>query len=209
MICGVCGNPPRTYVYARPHTHARALTALLGKTPQIPQTLNCYAANNSGSAIRVINMSEAIDGAAATAESATAAGKRVVGIPFQKGTSGNPTGRPKVAAEVRELAREHGPAAIVRLVELMSSKDEMVAIAACRAILDRGYGKPEQSLNLPNGGALLNLNLNVQPGQPLTPEMAYKMMCAKLIPADPAHPAFHRSIETQPVSTVEKAEDAS
>jgi hypothetical protein len=123
------------------------------------------------------------------------------------GRSANPTGRTKVAAEVRELAREHGPAAIVRLVELMRSKDEMVAIAACRAILDRGYGKPESSLNLPNGGALLNLNFNgVQPGQQLTPEMAYKLMCAKLIPADPAHPAFRRAIEAQPLSTVEKAE---
>lgn len=69
-------------------------------------------------------------------------------MPFKKGQSGNPGGRPKEVSEVRELAKEHGSAAIERLVQLMSSDNERTAVAACEAILNRGYGKPAQSVTL-------------------------------------------------------------
>ena len=69
-------------------------------------------------------------------------------MPFKKGQSGNPGGRPKEVAEVRELAKEHGSAAIERLVELMASDNERTAVAACEAILNRGYGRPAQSVTL-------------------------------------------------------------
>ena len=62
------------------------------------------------------------------------------------GQSGNPGGRPKIAAEVRDLAREHGGKAIERLVALMHSKNESVAVRAVEAILDRGYGRPMQAM---------------------------------------------------------------
>ena len=67
-------------------------------------------------------------------------------MPFEKGKSGNPGGRPKEVAEVRELAKKHGPAAIKRLVALMDSENERTAVAACQALLDRGYGKPPASI---------------------------------------------------------------
>ncbi len=69
-------------------------------------------------------------------------------MPFEKGKSGNPGGRPKEVAEVRELAKKHGPAAIERLVTLMSSENERTAVAACEAILNRGYGRPAQSVTV-------------------------------------------------------------
>ena len=69
-------------------------------------------------------------------------------MPFEKGKSGNPGGRPKEVAEVRELAQKHGPAAIQRLVTLMSSDNERTAVAACEAILNRGYGRPAQSVTV-------------------------------------------------------------
>lgn len=67
---------------------------------------------------------------------------------FKKGQSGNPGGRPKVEGEVRSLAQQHGPAALQRLVALMKSKNERVAVVAAQAILDRAYGKPPQALQL-------------------------------------------------------------
>ena len=68
------------------------------------------------------------------------------GRPFRKGQSGNPGGRPKVAPEVRELAKEHGPRAFARVIELMDSKDESLALAACKEVLNRAYGKSPQPL---------------------------------------------------------------
>jgi len=44
-----------------------------------------------------------------------------IGKPFKKGQSGNPGGRPKVVAEVKELAREHTAEAIQTLVSIMNN----------------------------------------------------------------------------------------
>ena len=62
------------------------------------------------------------------------------------GRSGNPGGRPKVAAEVRELLREHSSAAVRRLLELVHSKNETVALRASVEILDRGIGRPTHAV---------------------------------------------------------------
>jgi hypothetical protein len=59
-----------------------------------------------------------------------------------KGQSGNPGGRPKVLAELRDLARRHAPAAIQELARLaVEAESEAVRVAAIREILDRGYGR--------------------------------------------------------------------
>lgn len=75
---------------------------------------------------------------------------------FRKGQSGNPGGRPKECAEVKALAREHGAEAIAKLVELMRGEDLRTAKAAADSLLDRGYGKPGQAVELsgPGGAAM-------------------------------------------------------
>src|SRR5262245_8168200 len=72
-----------------------------------------------------------------------------IGKPFQKGQSGNPGGRPKEIAEVKELARQHMPAAIEALVSIMnnSKASDAARVSAATALLDRGYGKPQQHID--------------------------------------------------------------
>jgi hypothetical protein len=61
---------------------------------------------------------------------------------WKPGQSGNPTGNTKLYGETVKLAREAAPAALRRLIELMSSDDERVASVASNAILDRAWGRP-------------------------------------------------------------------
>src|SRR5688572_27672470 len=54
----------------------------------------------------------------------------------QKGTPN------KATAEVRELAGEHGPAALMELARLSTeATTDTARIQACNAILDRAYGR--------------------------------------------------------------------
>ena len=68
---------------------------------------------------------------------------------WRPGRSGNPGGRPRIVKEIRELARQHGAAAIERLRDLMHSSNGGVAVRAASELLDRGYGRPSQSVEPP------------------------------------------------------------
>lgn len=80
--------------------------------------------------------------------------RTAVGRPFQKGQSGNPGGRPKEDPELKNLARAHTAEAIATLVAIMTGQRSPASarVAAANALLDRGYGKPQQSVEL--GGEL-------------------------------------------------------
>lgn len=77
-------------------------------------------------------------------------------MPFIKGHKGGP-GRPKgttgrtadqmVVFDIKQAARAHCREAIERLVLHMRSDDEKVSIMASLALIDRGYGKPEQKVD--------------------------------------------------------------
>jgi hypothetical protein len=88
---------------------------------------------------------------------------------FKPGVSGNPGGRPKkpqswerrrIVADVKALAQECAPEAISTLKTIMLSTKMPPAarLGAATALLDRGYGKPGQGIDLTLGWNLGRLS---------------------------------------------------
>lgn len=69
------------------------------------------------------------------------------------GQTGNPGGRPKDLAYVRELAREHTVDAIATLASIMGDTEVKAStrVAASDALLDRAWGKPTQPIEHSQG----------------------------------------------------------
>lgn len=75
-------------------------------------------------------------------------------------TGGRQKGTPnKATARVRELAREHGPAAVRVLAELMQCANEGTRLSAACAILDRAYGRPSVCTETDSDDDILFANL--------------------------------------------------
>src|SRR5215813_4722455 len=86
-------------------------------------------------------------------------------------------GRPKVLAEVQELARQHAPSAIAELARLaLKAKNETARIAAIRELLDRGYGRPRQAVEVsaPVGDPLDPLRVLMQEIDAIERRRTYK-----------------------------------
>jgi hypothetical protein len=67
-------------------------------------------------------------------------------MPFKRGVSGNPGGRPKRTEQVIEIeamAVQYAPQAMQALVKIaLSGKSDSARVAATTAILDRTFGRP-------------------------------------------------------------------
>ena len=61
--------------------------------------------------------------------------------------NGNPGGRPKLPADIREMFQAKAPEALEVLTRCLQSDDDRIAMMAAQAILDRGYGKPSQTID--------------------------------------------------------------
>ncbi|MCX8567046.1 MAG: hypothetical protein ON057_001773 [Glomeribacter sp. 1016415] len=78
-------------------------------------------------------------------------------MPFKKGKSGNPGGRPKEITHVRELARQHTTSAVATLVQIMHDPQEkaQARVSAAKELLDRGFGRPPQDIDVKSDGKAL------------------------------------------------------
>lgn len=65
--------------------------------------------------------------------------------------AGRPKGVPnKATASIRDAAREYTEQALLTLAEVMADEEQPAAarVSAANALLDRGYGKPSQSVDV-------------------------------------------------------------
>lgn len=73
-------------------------------------------------------------------------------MPFQKGVSGNPGGRPKKDPAIEEIFKAAAPEAAAELIRLSKEAENNAdRIKACAVILDRALGKPIAQAQLQHG----------------------------------------------------------
>lgn len=77
---------------------------------------------------------------------------------FVKGQVANPKGRPKAYTlhEIRDIARKAAPKMVSILVTIAEDEEQPAAARAAAAnhVLDRGYGKPAQTMADEDGNAV-------------------------------------------------------
>ena len=69
----------------------------------------------------------------------------MIGRPFQRGTSGNPGGRPRAAHNIQELARKHAPEALDVLVQIMLNEKAPGAVKQGISASDTGIPRVDLS----------------------------------------------------------------
>lgn len=76
-----------------------------------------------------------------------------------KTTPARKSGKRTATSSVRELALTHATKALGKLVTLIDSKNERVALSAAQSVLDRAHGKVAQAMNLkgPEGGLTVKI----------------------------------------------------
>jgi hypothetical protein len=115
---------------------------------------------------------------------------------WKKGTTGNPGGRRREEATIRELAQSYCPAAIHALAKLAGlatdangkpipgARADTSRIAAMRELLDRGIGRPRQDLAVEGDSSSLIL-LHLTAAQTVSQEILERQAQPVTIDAQP------------------------
>jgi hypothetical protein len=91
------------------------------------------------------------------------------GIGKGKAGPGRPKGlRNKATRDIKELAQPYGPECIERIAKLMKHKNPWISLAACKEMLDRGYGKSPKAVDVNSSGNVY-VSLTTFSGQILQP----------------------------------------
>ena len=83
--------------------------------------------------------------------------------PFKKGESGNPNGRPKKLPELDKLLADvlgeekDGITAAEAILKALRAKATKGDIRAAEVLLDRGWGKAKQSMDITSDGKTIEL----------------------------------------------------
>ncbi len=129
------------------------------------------------------------------------------GQPFEKGKSGNPGGRPKRTEEevdLIEACRVKTPEALQTILELMEGSDnDRVKLAAAQYVIERGYGKAPERIELL--AATVDLSAD---DIDLSPEEAYlQVIKGGRIPVKNSNPAPKMNARTGLMAILDKAEE--
>lgn len=65
---------------------------------------------------------------------------------LKKGSTANPGGRPRTPADIKSAFDAATPRAVERLLELLESENEKVALKAAELVLERSLGKVSQPI---------------------------------------------------------------
>src|SRR5215472_12763879 len=93
------------------------------------------------------------------AGSSTVSAARIVGRPFAKGASGNPSGRPRASFDFAAAAREHTPEVLPMFLKSLRSSNWRERHSAGTVLLDRALGKATQPVVGADGGSVAIMHL--------------------------------------------------
>jgi len=111
-------------------------------------------------------------------------------MPFAKGKSGNPTGRPRgivsqdATSKMRALCAQWTETAIQALADIIINPDSdpKVKVLAARELLDRGHGKAHQQVEVSTSGTVVHLGFTKDKPQITQAIPALPQVEAEVIP---------------------------